>query len=84
MWRSQISSELESQPSAGGGVSYLVDLDSGSLFMNRLSDGHLLAVVSHPDDTYSELGTPVVVDGHIYLHTLTGSSSKLDRWSIAP
>lgn len=83
LWRTTISSELESQPSAGGGVTYLTDLDSGSLFMNRLSDGHLLATVRHPDgdDIYAQLGTPVVVDGHIYLFTDTGDSSFLDRWS---
>ena len=82
-WRTLVGSEEESQPSAGGGVTYLVDLDTGSLFMNRLSDGHLLAVVSHPDDYYAELGTPVVVDGHIYLFTQSGSANRLDRWSAA-
>jgi hypothetical protein len=39
--------------------------------------------VSHPDDYYAELGTPVVVDGHIHLFTESGSSNRLDRWSAA-
>lgn len=83
LWRTPIGSEEESQPSAGGGVTYLTDLDSGTVVMNRLSDGHLLAVISHPGGYYDQLGTPVVVDGHIYLFTQGGSSSNLDRWSTA-
>ena len=83
LWRAPIGSEEESQPSAGGGVTYLTDLDSGTVFMNRLSDGHLLAVIGHPGGYYDQLGTPVVVDGHIYLFTQGGSSSNLDRWSTA-
>jgi outer membrane protein assembly factor BamB len=83
VWRTGIGSEEESQPSAGGGVTYLTDLDTGSVFINRLSDGHLLAVISHPGGYYDQLGTPVVVGGHIYLFTQNGSSSQLDRWSTA-
>jgi eukaryotic-like serine/threonine-protein kinase len=83
LWRTRVGSEEESQPSAGGGVSYLVDLDSGAVVMNRLSDGHLLAVVSHPGASYDELATPVVVAGHIYVFTQSGSSSQLDRWSAS-
>jgi outer membrane protein assembly factor BamB len=83
LWRVPVGSEEESQPSTGGGVSYLVDLDTGALVMNRLSDGHLLATVAHPGSYYDELATPVVVDGQIFLFTQTGSVNSLDRWSTA-
>jgi eukaryotic-like serine/threonine-protein kinase len=83
LWRVLVGSEEESQPSAGGGVSYLVGLDTGALVMNRLSDGHRLATVAHPGAAFDELATPVVVDGHVYVFTQTGSVNQLDRWSVA-
>jgi outer membrane protein assembly factor BamB len=83
LWRVLVGSEEESQPSAGGGVSYLVDLDTGAVVMNRLSDGHPLGSVAHPGSAYDELATPVVVDGQLFVFTETGSVNSLDRWSVA-
>ena len=68
---------------SGVGVTYLTELDSGTVFMNRLPDGHLLAAIGHPGGYYNQLGTPVAVDGHIYLFTQRGSASNIDRWSTA-
>ena len=81
LWWVLVGSEEESQPSAGGGVSYLVDLDSGAVVMNRLSDGHEVATVAHPGAAYDELATPVVVDGHVFVFTQTGAANSLDSWS---
>ena len=83
LWRASVGSEEESQPSAGGGVSYLMDLDTGTVVMNRLTDGHQLAVIAHPGGEYDQLATPVVVDGHIFVFTQNGATNNLDSWSAA-
>jgi hypothetical protein len=85
VWSVGVGSEEESQPSVGGGLTFLVDLDTGRLFVHRLADGHLLTSVTHPGQRYDGLATPVVVDGHIYLFATPagGARTTLDRWSAA-
>jgi outer membrane protein assembly factor BamB len=79
VWDSPLASELEDQASVGGGLVYLVNLDTSDVEILRLSDGTRVRSLHRSTVLYDGISTPVVVHGTVWV---TGDSKRLDEWAL--
>jgi outer membrane protein assembly factor BamB len=79
VWDTPIASELEDQASAGGGLVYLVNLDTDDVDILRLSDGTRLRSLHRSTIFYDGISTPVVLSGALWV---ISTSMRLDEWAL--
>jgi outer membrane protein assembly factor BamB len=79
VWDTPVASELEDQASAGGGLVYLVNLDTDDVDILRLSDGTRLRSLHRSTIFYDGISTPVVLDGALWV---ISTSMRLDEWAL--
>lgn len=79
VWSSPLASELEDQASAGGGLVYLVNLDTSNVDILRLADGVVVRSLHRSAVPYDGISTPVVLDGTLWV---TSSDQRLDEWAL--
>ena len=79
VWDRAVASELEDQASAGGGLVYLVNLDTSAVDILRLSDGAPVLSLHRPAFPYDGVSTPVVLDGSLWV---ISPNKRLDEWAL--
>ena len=79
VWDTPVASELEDQASAGGGLVYLVNLDTDDVDILRLSDGTRLRSLHRSAVFYDGISTPVVLAGALWV---ISTSMRLDEWAL--